>query len=58
MSKYVATISNCPADCNDATANKIPKKKKIVGVSTFLKTPITDSCDFTSLVAQKHLTLH
>ena len=33
---------------NHATAKRIPKKKKIVGVSTFLKTPITESCDFCS----------
>ena len=48
VSKYEATISNWPADCNEATASKIPKKKKIVGVSTFLKTPITESWDYTS----------
>ena len=50
VSNQEATISNCPADCKEATANKIPKKKNIVAVSIFFNVEITESCDFSSLL--------
>ena len=51
VSSHFATISNCPADCNAATAiSKIPKKKNIVAVSIFFNVVITDSFDFSFLV--------
>ena len=46
--KIIAKSSKCPILCKLATANNIPIKKKIVAMSTFLITAITESFDLTS----------